>query len=351
MLNQKLSFIYGLIDAGIGTGISRCVVFGVSDFSATSTFLHPRNQMASFETLPVELFDQVLHHLALDGKALLSVRALSRRHRDYVDSMLPEIAWRLAEIGGHAERDELDWIGQQMYDELQQIRAAYWKESEVMLHDNRVEWKCSKPDKRQRVKMADSKLSVASTATEPSNSDSCSQDWWLSSDCELPHVLATFERLACDEWWMLCDGEFPAILAFFEDPLAYPLGGATPNDPWWAISRSSAPFVLRNLRDPASAQHRAPYRNLARIRRMVRLRDVITYLCRLSKEQTCEGQTVALCLESNGFLEYWSTISEVLLWEAPPCEIQLLRHWIFLDGLRMEHIKVIAESFSVDNDV
>lgn len=292
--------------------------------------------MASLNNLPTDLFDRILHHLAVDDKGLLSLRAVGKRYRDYVDSMLPEIAWHLAGIEDHLDRVELNWIDQQMYDELHQIKVAYWNEPGVVCDCCRIEWRCSKRKGKDHMKMAARESSIVSAPNELSSHGPAGQDWWLDSDSELLLVLATFEHLACDEWWILNEGQLPAILSFFEDPLTYPLAGTTSDDPWWAISRTNAPFVLRNLRHRTDAEYKAPYRNLARIRRMARLRDVTNHLFELVTDPKYEGQAVIDHLGFDRFLEYQTVISEVLFWERPPRGLKALRRWIFLEGLRVD---------------
>ena len=307
--------------------------------------------MATLTDLPTELFEQIVHILAADGKGLLALRALNKQYRDYIDRMLPEIAWRLSGIEDGSKPTGLSWIDQQMDNELRQIRAAYWDRPGAMSDAGCAMWRWSKKRGRQQQSIMTPHSSFGPLEEDWwLQSDElfghilteaevfAREDWWLDSDDALfPHILANFEGLACEDWWILYEGDLPAILAYLEDS-SYPLVEPTP---WWIVPSSSSSYIFERLRHPATDRQRFTYRNLMRISRLVKLRDAINFLSRLSMKIPLERDTTIRHLQTEEFLEYQAIILGGLRWERPPSDIARVSRWAFTAAFEVDRLRAL----------
>ncbi|KAI9694400.1 MAG: hypothetical protein M1822_000016 [Bathelium mastoideum] len=314
--------------------------------------------MASLGDLPTELFDQIIQLIGNDGPALLSLRASNSRYRNYIDSMVPEIAWRLARTERRSDRPEVTWVEQQIDNELDQVRTAYWhcQQQSKKACKELMEHPMHRPFTRMNDEEAlglettdqdwlsdpDNQLSYVLATCEPSAEGNVAkapvlpmvnQDWLSSSDGELSHVLTASEFLSCNDSWVQQDEDLPAILACPEDPFIHPLSRPIAEGPWWTIPTSSIPFVLRSLRQPAYTQYKAPHRNLARIRQLATLRDAVNRLMDIYTTPEQNRSFVIQELEFEQFLKYQAFLREELDWARPPRNLQRLNDWAVLQAL------------------
>ena len=295
--------------------------------------------MASLGALPPELLDQIIFPLACDGPGLLSLRAVNRQYRDYIDLNLPEMAWRLANPTECPKCPDFAWIDNSIDRHLHQIQHTYWEQDSPLC--NRLCCKQRSAEARRKFRKWSGRYRATGT-----------EDWWSASGSDLPHVLAMFEHTACgeavferffvetseweaagldlpetlamvernayQEWWLDHEGSLSAVLAFFEDPLTYPLTEPVQPQPWWRIPPVSAPFILRRLHNAEYTVRDTPYRSLARIRGLITEREGLTELIKILEFWKEAGLLTSESLDEVDFPESHKTTLDRLKWDYPP---------------------------------